>query len=307
MVEHALQILREEKWIVSHGRRAAMTVCQQKQRHKEGGSILIYDTPVNQRLGDQRELFLALERNLPQPLQHLHLPEGIKKADLLRRVAKVHASYAVVLDKQGWFADALQDRGIRTIAHGTASSPKQVPHFGVSYRELVTSAFGHLFESGHSRIVMPMFQRKPNVMAMLRNTVREVFQEQGIPYSDSYHMPEVQGETLHDLRETIRALFKLTPPTAVIAGNFRHWLAVFSTLSSLGLRVPDDVSLVCLSRSDDMDTVEPAPAHFTYPVNRMIRAILKALNQPSSSAEDSRFFPAVWVPGTSIAPPKRGK
>lgn len=268
---------------------------------------MIYDTPANQRLGDQRELFLALERNLPQPLQHLHLPAGIKKANLLRQIAKINTSYAVVLDMQGWFADALHDRGIRTVANGTASTPKQVPHFDVSYRALVTSSFGKLFDAGHSRIVMPMFMRKPNVMVMLRDTVRQVFLERGLPYSDNYHMPEVNGETLHDLRETTRALFKLTSPTALVVGNFRHWLAVFSTLSSLGLRVPDDVSLVCLSRSDDMDTVEPAPAHFTYPVNRMIRAILKTLNRPSSSAEDSRLFPAVWIPGASIAPPKRGR
>lgn len=306
-VENALKLLHDEKWIISHGRRAAMTICRQKQHHKEQGSILIYDTPANQRLGDQRDLFLALERKLPQPLQHLYLPMGTKKAELLREISKINVSHAVVLDLQGWFADALHKRGIRTVAQGTASAPESAPRFGVSYHELVTSAFGHLFAAGHSRVVMPMFQRKPNVMIMLRETVRQIYLERGLPYSDSYHMPEVNGKTLHDLRETTRALFKLTPPTAFVAGNFRHWLAVFSTLSSLGLRVPDDVSLICLSRSDDMDTVEPAPAHFSYPVNRMIRAILKTLDQPSSSAEDSCLFPPVWMPGASIAPPKLAK
>ncbi|BCU78419.1 substrate-binding domain-containing protein [Luteolibacter sp. LG18] len=305
-VEAAVGMLLDEQWVSGRGRRSALRIHGPRADLAPHGSVLIYDTPPTERSSDHLALFLALERRLPGPVQRLHLPRGMKPSQQLKLIGALEVSCAVVLDVEGPLADAVKARGIRTVALGVASLPETVASFGVSYRELVVSSLERLFEHGHTRITMPMFQRKPEVMVKVREAVRGEFEARGIPYSDLFNVPDVTGDSPRDLHGLIRRLWKFTPPTAVIVNNLRPYLTVFSTCAALGLRVPDHVSLLCLSHSAEMDALEPTPAHFCYPVESLARAVLRALENASAHAADSHLFPPAWCPGGSIGPPPSG-
>ncbi|WP_386781212.1 substrate-binding domain-containing protein [Luteolibacter ambystomatis] len=303
-VEAALGMLREEGLISGPGRRSAMLIHGPQPHVAPRGSVLIYESPPMERSSDHLALFLILERRLPRPVQRLHLPRGMKRSEQLRRIAGLEVSHAVVLDVEGELADAVKARGIRTVALGVATPPATVAAFAVCYRELVVSSLARLFDAGHTRITMPLFQRNPRVVARVRDIVEREFAARDIPYSDLFNTPVVDGDTPQDLHEAIRRLWRLTPPTAIIVNHLRPFLAVFSCLASLGLRVPEHASVICLSHSAEMDAMEPEPSHFCYPVERMARAIIEALEQGAADASNSLLFSPAWRPGRSVAPPR---
>jgi hypothetical protein len=78
------------------------------------------------------------------------------------------------------------------------------------------------------------------------------------------------------------ALFRLTPPTALIVDETAWIIAAMNHLLRLGLRVPDDVSLVSTDDHPTLQCCHPPVARIAWDSGPVIRRILKVGAQHQS-------------------------
>ena len=175
-----------------------------------------------------------------------------------------------------WFA--AQDRRVFAIGGSYSGMPK-IAGAGASTVSAHLDTIRRLCALGHRRIVflMPSFVRQ--VDGKPSGTVRIIMEElaaHGISGS-SYHLPEFE-ETPEGLRARLDALFRVTPPTAIFA-TYPGWMfGVLSYLTARGLKVPDDVSVVCGNDATGFAWTYPQVAHYQHDDVTMVRRIAEWVN-----------------------------
>jgi hypothetical protein len=100
------------------------------------------------------------------------------------------------------------------------------------------------------------------------------------------------------------ALFRLTPPTALIVDETAWIIAAMNHLLRLGLRVPDDVSLVSTDDHPTLQCCHPPVARIAWDSGSVIRRILKWAHNISHGRPDVRqsLTPSRFIPGGTIGP-----
>jgi DNA-binding LacI/PurR family transcriptional regulator len=158
-----------------------------------------------------------------------------------------------------------------------------------------------LIELGHRRIVMLTRRatRLPEPGVVVRAFLDEL-QAHGITPS-AYHLPdwEENPEALHD---RLDSLFRFTPPTALIIDEAPFYVAALHFCSSSGLRVPDDISLVCCDPSPAFEWSRPTVAHINWDSLPVVRRIVRWAANVSQGKPDLRqtLTKAVFVEGGTI-------
>jgi DNA-binding LacI/PurR family transcriptional regulator len=177
-----------------------------------------------------------------------------------------------------------------------------VPKFSVSSSQMLADAYRLLIGLGHRRIVTPLCDRAASFSNSIKESARQEFELAGLPYSPTYTNPERDylrpDVTVHLLEN----LFSQSPPTALVLLDWRELITSFCFLSKLGLKVPEDVSLVLLNEQSDTEWFTPSLARFRFQTNRIVRLLLQwaeGRNLPASK----QIIQATWVPGDSIGPP----
>ena len=128
----------------------------------------------------------------------------------------------------------------------TVSSPSGVP--GVPYVDVDNTAGArmateHLLALGHTRFAHIGGQEVHQDVPARRNAFLQTLAEAGIMVPDTY-LPEGTYDW-QLVRKIARQILTLPePPTAIFAGNDTLALVILEVAQSLGLRVPEDLSLV---------------------------------------------------------------
>jgi DNA-binding LacI/PurR family transcriptional regulator len=163
---------------------------------------------------------------------------------------------------------------------------------------------------GHRRIVflIPHFVRhafpvsKSSTISLLENG----FALRGVSAS-SFHFPD-WDETPEGLQAKLESLFRVTPPTAVFATS-PVWIAgVLSFLARKGLRVPEDVSVICGHDAGSFHWNRPRIAHYEHGDKRFARRIVQWVDNISRCHKDTKFnlIPVRLIERESIGPVQRG-
>jgi LacI family transcriptional regulator len=105
-----------------------------------------------------------------------------------------------------------------------------------------------------------------------------------------------------------RVLNRTDRPTALVAANNGAAVGALRAIRQLGLRCPDDVSLVTVDGLTDADLVTPYVTAAVQPVEEMAKLAMDWLIERVAGTTHlgparSRYFTAEIVPGTSVAPP----
>lgn len=161
-----------------------------------------------------------------------------------------------------------------------------------------------LCELGHRRIVyfLPHFVR-----AGAAKHIQRELAEFGIT-AGPFNLPD-WDETPGDLQERLARMFRISPPTVIFATS-PVWLAgILSFLAEKGLRVPQDVSLVCGNHADFLDWHRPAIVHFKHDDVRLMRRVVQWVDNRAHGRDDVRasVVPIKIVEGESIGPPPAGR
>lgn len=133
----------------------------------------------------------------------------------------------------------------------------------------------------------------------------KVMRELGLPLPECYQ--RVIAPTPAESYRITRELMALPePPTALFATTGNLASGAFRALKELGLRIPEDVSLLTFDNYPWMRLVEPAIDVIEQPVETMgaaaVALVLRRLGHPDAPVEQQRFAGRLIVRGSSGPP-----
>ncbi|WP_232827428.1 LacI family DNA-binding transcriptional regulator [Jiangella endophytica] len=173
----------------------------------------------------------------------------------------------------------------------------------------VRAAAEHLIELGHEHIAMIGGPRHdiPDDAARSRG-FRAALAEHDLPLTSQSILAVGYGEA--EIAAAIRKLFQAaTPPTGIVVDNVVAAPAAMATVVDLGLRVPDDVSVIAYHDIDAAGLTRPSLSTVKMPVEEAGRKGLETLlrliaGEPAESVLVSDPPPVV-IQRQSTAPPSR--
>lgn len=306
VVEGALAELLRTGDLKSRGASKAMEPVRRRTQAKDTrGTLLVFDRPPELRNGNHREIFLAVEAALPGPVTRLSLDShDTPVAKTVRRILECHQPRVVIMDHRGEVADRLAAAGRIVVASSPASPPEQASLIGVGHEQLVRGAISRAFAAGHRRVSFVLWRRKPEVAAQMRAWIAEEYAKAGYRHAPEFDAPVVADRSPEALHACLGELLRHTPPTALVTSDFPQWLGTVTALARSGLRVPRDISLVCLCANPEWETATPTQAHFKYPVSGYAGAVRAALDAAAAGKPQRKIMLAAeWVPGESLGKP----
>ncbi len=166
-----------------------------------------------------------------------------------------------------------------------------------------SSAAHQLIALGHRRIVMicRSERRKPGPGMTERILLNELAAHD-IPTSD-YNLPDWE-ETREGFQRLLSSLFRVTPPTALIVGVGEFFVATQQFLAKRGIRVPEQVSLVCFDSAPSFEWCTPSIAHIRWEIAPVVRRVVQWAAKASTGRRDIKqtLTPAEFVEGGTIGP-----
>lgn len=167
------------------------------------------------------------------------------------------------------------------------------------------AATQHLIDLGHRRIAH-VRGRTDLVSAQQREQgYREALEAAGLEYDPA--LVRVGGYRASETTDAARELLRLPNcPTAIFAANDLSAIRVMEIAAELGLRVPDDLSVVGFDNVPEAANAVPPLTTLAQPLQRMgaeaVRLLLALLD--GGASEEHIRFPASLVTRASTAPPR---
>ncbi len=191
-----------------------------------------------------------------------------------------------------------KSRHLRMLFCGGSATGFDIPIVGVSTTAMLERALTELINHGHERITFPLCGRSQD---FVRNVIRKfklIAADHGIRFRQSANLPITPSHTPRELQRIYQRVETSFRPTAWVCLDWAEFLWVKRQIESQGRRIPDDVSVVCLSSDDAIGWIDPAPSHFEHPLEGMARAIAKWVKDPD--AANVMEVTATWVPGKTV-------
>ena len=305
-VELALGLLEKDGILVGRG-----TGRRRKIVLPEGGlevpalrvAILCYEQ------SDQSQDYLTNCKNKLETAGHTvfyapsHLTEiKMDVRRLARMVKKTEADAWVVLggtrEVLQWFMQqktpAFADSGRRRRLKIAGIGPDHVP--------ALTEATRRLIDLGHQRIVLLDSLYKVSEPGTIGAAFLDALSAGGIT-TGVYNMPGWEGG-LEGLYAYLDSSFQRTPPTAIIAGSGANYFATQSFLVNRGIRVPQDLSLICVDNDPYFSQCQPSVSHIRWSSQPIVNRIVSWVRNISEGKEDTRktMIKAEFVEGGTIGP-----
>jgi DNA-binding LacI/PurR family transcriptional regulator len=197
----------------------------------------------------------------------------------------------------GWFATrktpAFLLFGRRRELAIASVGPEKSPAFVEATRRLVGL--------GHRRIVLLVREdrRKPGPGTPERAFLAALEQAGVTP--SAFNLPDWE-EGPDGFHARLDALFKVTPPTALLVDGLQMLLATQQFLNQRRLRVPDDVSLVCMERHPSFAWCRPSIAHVDWDLGPVLQRAVQWANHVAQGQIDRvpTFTGAAFIDGGSV-------
>lgn len=314
-VREALRMLERDGILTSAGAGRHRRIVPDQLKAPSSGlriAMLLHD-PFLQDTGSGQTLILQIRQALQQaghicefcPKSQSELGMNLKR--IAREVAATEVDAWLVfsgsVELLEWFAKHPQP----VLAVGGRAADVAIASVVRNATDVMRGVFRDLIGLGHRRIVMicPHERRGPHPAPSLR-LLEEELAAGGHPCGP-YHFPDWE-ESPKGLQVLLESLFRLTPPTALHV-VFPEWaVGVLAFLTRRGLRVPDDVSLVCENMDNTLVWHEPRIAHFRFDEQPVLRRIVHWAQEHAAGREDRRMvtLSTEFDPGQSIqVPPAR--
>jgi LacI family transcriptional regulator len=165
-------------------------------------------------------------------------------------------------------------------------------------------ATNRLLDLGHRRIVVIGGRRGVSSHELRLRGCCEAFHERGLSFSDdrvriaNFRMETSREQTRECLRETPR-------PTAIVSLSNFMTIGVMRALNDLGVRCPDEVSLVGIDDLAWADVMRVPPTLIAQPIEAMTQTAIAALLEQIATAEPPKqrrlLFPPKLIERESCA------
>lgn len=171
---------------------------------------------------------------------------------------------------------------------------------GIDYFPPTRDALHQLIDMGHRRIVLLCASGEANPSGLWGSLLKEL-EMRGIP-TGSYNLPRWVN-TRDGFYQMLKSLFEHTPPTALIIEEPIHLIPVIQFCAHHGIRIPQDLSLVCMQHGSQFDychlpinTIDWSYQPITNRVERWIRNIARG-----KADMKQEFITADLIAGATVA------
>ncbi|MEV4471413.1 LacI family DNA-binding transcriptional regulator [Nonomuraea sp. NPDC049504] len=199
------------------------------------------------------------------------------------------------------------DGGTPVVAVDPHSGRETVPTVDADNLQGGRLATEHLIALGHRRI--GFLGRPPRDLEsgpLREEGYRSALADAGLPPDPA--LIRVAGYDETDARNTVRELLTLPdPPTAIFAANDVSAISTIEVATSMGLRVPDDLSVIGFDNVPESMMSDPPLTTVEQPIQQMgliaVEMLLDLLAGRDPAQRHVRL-PTRLVPRSSCAPPK---
>ncbi len=110
--------------------------------------------------------------------------------------------------------------------------------------------------------------------------------------------------TREGFRRFLDSLFGITPPSALVIEESRHAIAALQFCNHRGIRIPENLSLVCCEFSPSLALTFPAISHLHWDYQFIVRRILRWTRKIDRGQKDTRqaHIEAKFFRGGTIGP-----
>lgn len=158
---------------------------------------------------------------------------------------------------------------------------------GVRKSPAMREAVRKLIAMGHKRIVLLVRQeRRHPKPAIFEQAFLDELEAHGIK-TGPYHLPEWE-ETIAGFHRCLDALFKHTPPTAILICEPHLFISAKDYLAQNGIISPRDVSLICDDPDHSFAWCNPAISHISWNHEPIIRRVLGWADKVARGITDKR-------------------
>jgi DNA-binding LacI/PurR family transcriptional regulator len=165
-----------------------------------------------------------------------------------------------------------------------------------------------LIALGHRRIVLlARTRRRLPVPGLPEQTFLDELARHGIG-TGPYNLPDWR-ESIDGFHGCLEGLFRHTPPTALIIDEGPFFMAALQFCGCRGIRVPEDVSLICTDSDPSFAWCKPSITRIRWDPRPVVSRVVRWASNLSRGKEDLRqsFTRAEFVEGGTIGPVVSGK
>lgn len=169
--------------------------------------------------------------------------------DRLVRSRSIDGFVVIIPEVADARVDFLRRHKVPFVLHGQTMDKPDYPFFDIDNVTVGKDLTQHLIENGHREIAIINGQPEASFVQRRFFGYRQAMKDAGLPIRAEF---QVSGTMTSDLGllETVRLFQADGPkPTGIVASNMRIAKGIFMALAAMGLRVPQDVSIVA---HDDM-------------------------------------------------------
>jgi DNA-binding LacI/PurR family transcriptional regulator len=175
------------------------------------------------------------------------------------------------------------------------TKPDKVPAYVDVARQLV--------DLGHNRIcLLAQSARRLPEPGRTELAFLDELESLGIQTGD-YNLPNWE-DGIEGFHQVLDSLFGVTAPTALILDEAHLYIAAQQFLLNRGIRVPQDVSLVCTDGDPNFAWCEPSIAHIDWDRSLIVRRIVRWANNVARGKDDlsQTPIPAEFISGGTVGP-----
>lgn len=226
-------------------------------------------------------------------------------AALRRLVAQERCACWIIVratkTSQAWF----EREGVPCVIAGSCHPGIDLPFVDLDYRAMCRHAATLLLRHGHRRIAY--LTTNPEAAGDLHSEAGFLDGVRDFKSAEAHGLiVRHLGEKKHIADSVRRLMAAPQPPTALLINQSYHYLTVASVLSRLGLRTPEDVSLICRGEDRFLSFLEPEPARYVEDphlfARKLARITTTLLRERPAKAPHVMIF-ATLAAGGSIARP----
>ncbi|WP_395738048.1 substrate-binding domain-containing protein [Prosthecobacter sp.] len=304
----ALGILGQEKLISSSQgqRRRILTPATQNKTPRRRGVILLTSVRLEQMDGASILLIDGLRGQLAK--HHLELQVQVSPACFTRKPEKALAAmvqgstmalwvlFSAPAAAQRWF----MKQGLPCVLVGSLHPGIALPSLDADYDAMGQHAANQLLSRGHRRLAVVI---PKSVRAGDAYTVAAFRAACAKAPGATLQLLEHDG-TPAGIQRCINSMLKESPATGLFIAHARHVLTVMSSLTSRGLRIPADVSVISRDSESFLEFMVPRPTHYHIPplvlAQKLSQVVLKMARGESVVAKSHLIMPTL-VAGETLA------
>ena len=165
-----------------------------------------------------------------------------------------------------------------------------------------------LVELGHRRIVsLSNLARADRSPTRVEQAFLDELALHGRPTSPSYNLPKWESGAV-GFRRRLDSLFTTTPPSALVAELSHYFIAAHQYCLEHGMRVPQDVSLVCREPIPHRELCIPETSHVCWDYRKLLNRVVRWADKVAQGKDDRRqtYIKAEFIEGGTIGPAPKG-